>query len=149
MADERSEKTESRSIEIHSFGRIFRVPHAIHTIDRWTLPFPVPLGAAAWAIGAFVAMALLGSAPGIGAVVGVMPWPLRLFVLPGLIGYAASRPLVDGRPLGSILLSLVRHLFSARTIHPAQRRLERPQDSELDHRQISFTVFVPDLKERL
>lgn len=145
MADERSESHEPRSIEVYSFGRVFRVPHAIHAIDKWTLPFPVPLGAAAWAIGAFVAMVLLSKIPGIGAVVGLMPWPLRLFVLPGLVGYAASRPLVDGRALGSVLLSLARHIVSARTINPA-RASRRANNTHLDHRQISFTVVA--IKER-
>jgi hypothetical protein len=86
-------------MQIRSFRVCFRLERRIHKIDRWRIPLPfgVPLRGVGYAAVAFVLLSIAGRLPVFSELLGMLPTPIRLAVLPVGIAYAMTRWEIDGR----------------------------------------------------
>jgi hypothetical protein len=103
------------SLPIHSFRVVFELERRIHKVDRWRIPVPygVPLrGLAYWAIALVVTIALTRM-PIAGVLIGALPTPIRLLILPVGVAYLLVRIDVDGRPAHTALVTWIGWKFSA------------------------------------
>ena len=106
------------AITVRSFRVCFDLERRIHRIDRWRLPVPYGLPVRSigyWACALFGVL-LLSRVPVVGDVLGALPAPLRLVILPAGAAYLLTQLRVDGRPAHSAGLSLLRHRLSAREL---------------------------------
>jgi len=87
-------------IVLRSYRLAFELERRIHRIDRYRIPLPygLPLVAAGYGFAAAVLVVVLSGLPVIGAVLGMLPWPIRLLFIPGLVAHLLCRPTGDGRP---------------------------------------------------
>jgi hypothetical protein len=87
-------------LTLRSYSLAFELERRLHRIDRFRIPVPygIPLVALAYAAAAMIGVALVSSLPLAGAVLGLLPWPVRLILLPGLIVRALCHRRADGRP---------------------------------------------------
>jgi hypothetical protein len=102
-------------LAIHSFRVVFELERRIHKVDRWRIPVPygVPLrGLAYWAI-ALVLTIALARMPIAGFLIGALPTPIRLLILPVGVAYFLVRIEVDGRPAHAALATWIRWKLSA------------------------------------
>lgn len=106
------------AITVRSFRVCFDLERRIHRIDRWRVPMPygLPVRSIGYWATALFAVLLLGRLPVAGDLVGVLPAPLRLVILPAGVAYAMTQLRVDGRAAHSVGLSLLRHRLSAREL---------------------------------
>ena len=106
------------AITIRSFRVCFDLERRIHRIDRWRVPMPygLPVRSVGYWAGALLVVLVLGRLPVTGALVAVLPAPLRLVILPAAAAYAMTQLRIDGRPAHSVGLSLVRHRLSPRKL---------------------------------
>ncbi len=104
MSDER------QALELRSYRVVFALERRLHRLDRVLLP--VPYGIPLRAIGYFAAVSLgvlmMAQLPVLGTLVGLLPAPLRLFVLPCGATFGLARTRVDGRHPERLLLSWLR-----------------------------------------
>jgi hypothetical protein len=87
-------------LTIRSFRVVFRLERRIHRVDRWRIPVPygIPLrGLAYWAV-ALVATIVASRMPVVREVLGILPTPIRLVILPVGVAYVLTRVEIDGRP---------------------------------------------------
>lgn len=105
-------------LRLRSYRLAFALERRIHRIDTFRIPLPygLPLASLGWAVGAFLALLMLGGAPLVGGLLALLPWPVRLIFVPGLVAHLLSRMTDDGRPLHEALVA--RLLFLVR---PASR----------------------------
>jgi hypothetical protein len=98
------------SLQIRSFRVCFRLERRIHKIDRWRIPLPfgVPLRGVGYALLAFAAIAFAARLPLLGTLLGGLPAPLRLVILPVGVAYAVTRWEIDGRPAHASALAWMR-----------------------------------------
>ena len=75
-----------------------------------------------------------------GALLGILPAPIRFVLLPGFAAFVLDRARVDGRPAHSYLIALVRQRLRPRHV-AAFRRAPAPGHSE---RLVDDIPFVPD-----
>ena len=129
-------------LEIRSFRVVFQLERRLHRIQHWKLPLPYGLPLRGLAYGAFVlaAILLLGWLPVIGAVVGLMPPPVRFLLAPVGAGFFLSRARVDGRPAHRFLLAWGRDRVGSRWVS-AFRAIPAPGACVRFDEPI---VFVPD-----
>ena len=102
-------------LTIRSFRVVFRLERRIHKVDRWRIPVPygIPLrGLAYWAV-ALVATIVASRMPVVGELVGSLPTPIRLVILPVGIAYVLTRVEIDGRPAHTGLVAWVRMKLSS------------------------------------
>jgi hypothetical protein len=87
-------------ITLRSYRLAFELERRLHRIDRFRIPVPygIPLVGMAYAMALAVLLIILSGTPVIGAMIGLLPWPLRLIVLPGLGTRALCHRRPDGRP---------------------------------------------------
>jgi hypothetical protein len=135
------------TLDVQSFRVVFALERRIHRIDRWRLPLPygVPvraLGYGAAVLGAVIAMSRL---PLTGALLAVLPAPIRFVLLPGLAAFALDRTRVDGRPAHSHLIALVRHRLRRRHLSGLR---PAPAPGHED-RVLDDIYFVPDEQARV
>jgi hypothetical protein len=106
---------EPRHTEIRSYRAVFDLERRIYRVDRLRLnPAGVSLRGCVYALIA-VAGVLVGSAlPVIGWPLGVLPWHVRVLVLPLGVAALATMLRIDGRPLHVALRSLARQLAGPR-----------------------------------
>jgi len=128
-------------IPIRSFRAVFRIERRLFRLGPWRLPLPygLPLAAVGRAAGAALAIVVAGRLPVIGAVLGVLPLPARLGLLPALLAFLLCRLRPDGRPLERALRARVRFLLEPRRL-AAFRPVPRPGVPVL----LSDLVLVPD-----
>jgi hypothetical protein len=129
-------------LEIRSFRVVFQLERRLHRIQHWKLPLPYGLPLRGLAYGAFVlaAILLVGRLPVVGALVGLLPPPVRFLLAPVGAGFLLSRARVDGRPAHRFLLAWGRHSLSARWVS-AFRPIPAPGACA---RFTEPIVFVPD-----
>src|SRR4051812_4152503 len=103
MADE-------TEVQIRSFRVVFDLERRIHRIDKIRIPLPygLPLRSVAYACTALATVVALAQLPLVGAVVGVLPAPIRFVALPGGVAYGLTQVRVDGRPAHTAAIALVR-----------------------------------------
>lgn len=97
-------------VVIRSFRVVFEHERRIHKVDRIRLPLPYGLPLRSLAYGAIVLIALLvlSRMPLLGGLVGLIPLPVRVAVLPALGAYLLTQVKPDGRPAHRFLLCWVR-----------------------------------------
>jgi hypothetical protein len=102
-------------MEIHSYRAVFDLERRIYRVDRLRLP---PGGVPVRGIVYFVAAALGGAAlsatPGIGQLLGAVPWYLREVAAPGAIAGLLATLRIDGRPFHVAALALLSHALHPR-----------------------------------
>ena len=92
--------TDDGRIVLRSYRLAFELERRIHRIDRYRIPLPygLPLVAAGYGLATAVLVVVLSGAPVVGVVLGMLPWPIRLLFIPGLVAHLLCRPTGDGRP---------------------------------------------------
>lgn len=88
------------ALQLRSYRLAFELERRIFRIDRYRLPVPygLPLTAVAWWFAALVAVVLAARVPLLGGLLGVVPWPARLIVVPAALARAACASGPDRRP---------------------------------------------------
>ena len=106
------------SLEIRSYRVCFELDRRIYRLERWRLPVPwgLPLRSIGYASAALVAILFAQGLPLLGVLIGALPAPVRLCLLPIGIAYALTVVRVDGRPAHSALLALARFRLAPRWI---------------------------------
>ena len=130
------------ALEIQSFRVVFALERRIHRIDRWRLPLPygVPVRALGYGTAALVAIVAASRLPITGALLEILPAPIRFVLLPGFAAFVLDRTRVDGRRAHNYLIALVRQRFRPRDV-AAFRSAPAPGHSE---RLVEDIPFVPD-----
>ena len=106
------------AVTIRSFRVCFDLERRIHRIDRWRLPFPygLPLRSIAYAAAALGAVLLLSRLPVAGALLALLPAPVRLVIVPVGVAYLLTQLKIDGRAAHHALVALARH-----ALEPSER----------------------------
>jgi hypothetical protein len=96
-------------MEIRSYRRVFNLERRVYSIDRLRLnPSGVPARGLLYFLATVGAALLLGSLPGVGLVVEMLPWYLRDLLLPGLAATVMGSVRVEGRTFHHAALALLR-----------------------------------------
>ncbi len=87
-------------VTLRSYRLAFELERRLHRIDRFRIPVPygVPIVGLGYGAVAAVAVVVATGLPVAGELLGLIPWPLRLLLLPAGAAYALCRTGVDGRP---------------------------------------------------
>jgi hypothetical protein len=103
--------------EIRSYRRVFDLERRVYSIDRLRLnPTGIPVRGIVYLLAAVCLVLALSSLPGVGAMIGVIPWYLRDLGVPALVATVVALVRIDGRTFHLAALSLVRHRLGARTV---------------------------------
>lgn len=118
---------ERDEIVIRSFRVVFQLDRRLHRIDRWRLPLPygLPLRSLGYAAGALLLVLMAGQLPILGVVVGALPAPVRLALIPAAAAYALTSIQVDGRPAHDAFLALLKWRMQP-TVVTAWKRGTKP-----------------------
>ena len=110
-------------ITLRSYRLAFELERRLHRIDRFRIPVPygIPLVALAYAVAVAVGLVIVGSLPLVGAVLGVLPWPVRLILLPGVITRALCHRRADGRPAHEAIVAYMMFLLRPRRLVGLER----------------------------
>lgn len=113
-------------IHIRSFGVVFALDRRLHRIDRWRLPLPygLPLRSIGYAAVAVIVVLVVGRLPVLGAVLGTLPVPVRLALLPAGIAYTLTSLKIDGRSAHEALFGLALWWSGPRVLAGWRRRAE-------------------------
>ena len=90
----------SEQITLRSYRLAFEVERRLHRIDRFRIPVPygIPLRGIAYGVVALMAVLWCRAIPVLGDAESLVPWPVRLLVLPTSAAVALCRLEYDGRP---------------------------------------------------
>src|SRR3954451_20587514 len=85
----------------------FQLERRLHRIDRFRIPVPygIPLAGLGYGAAAAVTVLAASSLPLVGASLSLLPWPLRLPLLPAAAAHALCRTWADGRPAYEALVA--------------------------------------------
>src|SRR5947208_14998172 len=88
-------------VRIRSFRLVMRIERRLHRVGPWQIPLPygLPLAGVLYAGAACLALLVLGRLPLVGALLGPLPAPVRLALLPAPIPWAPCPVRPAGRPL--------------------------------------------------
>lgn len=127
-------------MHLHSYRGCFELERRLYRIDRWRLPvsWGVPLNGVGYAAAALVAVLIAAKLPLLGALLGSVPAPVRMLILPVGVAYALCQVRVDGRSAHGALGALARHRLGARRIVGYKRR------SEASLARYADIAFAPD-----
>ncbi len=105
-------------LQIRSYRVCFDLERRIYRLEQWRLPvaWGVPLRGVGYAVLSLILVLVAAGLPGIGALVGALPAPVRFVIVPVGIAYALTAAKVDGRPLHAAAGSLARHLTAPRWV---------------------------------
>src|SRR3954452_9508371 len=105
-------------ITLRSYRLAFQLERRLHRIDRFRIPVPYGIPLAALGYGAVVGLvAVIASGlPMTRAVVGLVPWPLRLILIPALGAHLLCRTGSDGRPAHEALVARLVFLVRPRRL---------------------------------
>jgi hypothetical protein len=108
---------------VRSYRLVFRRRWRIFKIQNWRIPLPngLELRAVGYWFFCLLAIAVLGRAPAVGAVVRAIPESVRLLGIPVAAAWALSRWEVDGRSPHRALLALGGHLLRPRDVGGLRR----------------------------
>jgi hypothetical protein len=132
---EQTHLTGRETLRIRSFRVVFALERRLFKIERFRLPFAygVPLRAIGYAAAALIVVALAGQLPVVGAVLGLVPPPLRFVALPVGVAALMTRVRVDGLPAHRFLVMWLEHRLTPRTLarlapdrQPAVDRIAEP-----------------------
>jgi hypothetical protein len=117
-------------VTLRSYRLAFELERRLHRIDRFRIPVPygIPLVALAYAAAVAVALVIAGSLPLAGALLGVLPWPVRLILLPGVITRALCHRRADGRPAHEAIIAYMMFLVAPRRLVGLERAPARDID---------------------
>jgi hypothetical protein len=126
---------------IRSFRVVFDLERRIHKVDRWRLPVPhgVPLRGIAYGALALAAILVLRQLPLAGAVLDVLPPPIRYLIAPAALAYALTRLRIDGRPAHVALWAWARFRAS-----PRHLACLRPAPADGTVVRLDGATLVPD-----
>ncbi|MEA2395333.1 MAG: hypothetical protein QOJ82_3224 [Solirubrobacteraceae bacterium] len=132
---------ESR-VQVRSYRTVFDLERRLYRIDRWRLnPGGVPVRGVVYAVVLAVLAAVAMTLPLVGAALGVVPWPLRHLLLPGMLAAALTLVRIDGRAVHVALGSLIAFVWQAHRRNglgpAASTAVWRPQE----------VVVIPDGSE--
>jgi hypothetical protein len=98
---------DDRRVRLRSYRLAFELERRIHRIDSFRIPLPygLPLAALGWGAATLVAVLIASSLPAIGALLGLVPMPVRLLFIPGAAAHLLCRATADGRPVHEALLA--------------------------------------------
>jgi hypothetical protein len=101
---------DAAGLTIRSFAVVFRIERRLHRIDRFALRVPggIPLAGLGWASALLLAVLVAQRLPG-GALIALMPAPLRLVALPIAGAVLLQRVRVDGRSAQAHARAWLRH----------------------------------------
>jgi len=108
-----------RSVEVRSYRDVVDVvERRIFRVDRWRIPHPggVPAAALGYFVVALVAVLLLARLPVVGSPLSLLDPALRLVGLPLICAWALVSLQVDGRRPHHALVAAIRWRGSARTL---------------------------------
>lgn len=104
-------------MEIRSYRAVFDLERRIYRIDRLRLnPGGVPVRAVVYFLAILLAAAVIGSLPGIGAAIRVLPWYLRDLAGPALGAALLTVLRIDGRPSHLAASSMIRFVTGPRRL---------------------------------
>lgn len=117
-------------VMLRSYRLAFELERRLHRIDRFRIPVPygIPLAALAYAVAVAVGLVVVSSLPLAGALLGVLPWPVRLILLPGVITRALCHRRADGRPAHEAIVAYVMYLLRPRRLVGLERTPARDVD---------------------
>lgn len=129
------------SLQIRSFRVVFALERRLFKVDRFRLPFAygVPLRAIAYAAAALGAIVLAARLPLVGALVGVLPPPLRFVAVPAGVAAVLTRVRLDGLPAHRAAGLWLTHHATRRTV--VASHVDRTQ---LVQRVVEPLLFAPD-----
>jgi len=123
-----------RRLQLRSYRLAFQLERRIHRVDRFRIPVPygLPLSAVGWWFGALVVVLIMGRVPLVGSVLGLLPWPVRLVLLPAAAAHLLCALGSDGRPAWERGLARARWELRAQNIvgcvRQRRRSVERVSD---------------------
>jgi hypothetical protein len=107
----------SAQLEVRSFRSVFALERRIYRIDTLRLnPSGVPLRGIAYGSALVVLSLLAKSLPGVGWVVGAVPWYISEIVLPCAGGALFAVTRIDGRPFHTAGRAALVHVMAARRV---------------------------------
>src|SRR3954452_14245705 len=91
MADDR--------ITLRSYRLAFELERRLQRVDRFRIPVPygIPLVALGYAAAAVIVGMVSSVLPVTGLAIGLLPWPMRVIMLPSLAAHLLCRMRSDGR----------------------------------------------------
>src|SRR6266496_1474813 len=94
-------------LTLRSYRLAFDLERRIHRIDRFRIPVPygIPLAGLGYALAVATLVAVADGVPIMGAVVGLLPLPLRFIALPVVSAHVLCRTRSDGRPAHEALIA--------------------------------------------
>ena len=103
--------------EIRSFRRVFDLERRVYSVDRMRLnPTGVPVRGVLYLLAAMAAALLASAVPGVGRVLGIVPWYLRDLGLPGALAAGLALVRIDGRPFHVAGAAIVRRRLRPRRL---------------------------------
>lgn len=110
--------------EIRSYGVVFSLERRLHRIDRFRIPLPygLPLRSVGYAAVLLTLVLAVHRVPGVGALLGALPTPFRIAVVPGVGSYLLTRVRIDGRPAGAATAGALVYLVQPRRLAAWQPR---------------------------
>lgn len=101
-------------MDLPTYTSIWRIEKRLYKLYDFRLPSPVPMATAGIFVGALIGWIVLLNVLRVPFDFG-NGWHLVLWVLPpGLIAFAATRPVAEGKRLGELLASHAKYLREAR-----------------------------------
>src|SRR5271156_3711073 len=109
---------------VRSFHVVFSLERRLHRIDRFRIPLPygLPLRRVGYAAALVVVVLAASRLPVLGLLLGRLPAPVRLLVIPLVGSVALTRVRIDGRPAGVVGLAAARHAVAPRLVAGWQPR---------------------------
>lgn len=113
----------SEHVTLRSYRAAFEMERRLHRIDRFRIPVPygIPLVAVGYAAAVMLALVIAARLPVTGLLLGALPWPVRLILLPGLATRALCRRGADGRLGHEVALAYMSFKFGAKQLVGLER----------------------------
>lgn len=117
-------------LQLRSYRLAFELERRIHRIDRFRIPVPygLALSAVGWWFAAVVAVLLAARVPVVGELLGLLPWPVRLVLLPAGIAHLLCALGPDGRPAYERAVARIRFAATAQRVVAFERRRPRVRE---------------------
>lgn len=101
---------EDGHIPIRSFRVVFKLERRVHKIDNWRIPLPfgIPLRGVGYAAALLFGVLVVDGVPGFGALLRMLPPPVRYAMLPIAMAYIFTIWEFDGRPAHATAIAFLR-----------------------------------------